>query len=97
MPEAPTSLATLRTAVAGDAEALTGLINEAFSVERSIIAGDRIAISEVREHLGKGEFLVAEKDGTLEACVLRGTRAASARISGCSRWPRRGSATASGA
>jgi predicted dehydrogenase/predicted N-acetyltransferase YhbS len=69
---------SIRTATAADASALARLINSAFAVEKSIIEGDRIRLPEVHAHLSTGEFLLAEQDGSLAACVYvepRGERA----------------------
>ena len=63
----------IRRAEPSDAPTLVIIINGAFRVERFFIEGDRIDIDQVRELLGKGEFLIAEDTG----CVYvepRGTR-----------------------
>lgn len=63
----------IRRAEPSDAQTLVTIINAAFRVEKFFIEGDRIDIDQVRELLGKGEFLIAEDSG----CVYiepRGTR-----------------------
>ena len=63
----------IRRAEPSDAQTLVTIINAAFRVEKFFIEGDRIDIDQVRELLGKGEFLIAEDGG----CVYiepRGTR-----------------------
>jgi predicted N-acetyltransferase YhbS len=67
----------IRRAVDDDAEALMCLINLAFRVEKFFIDGDRISLSQVREFLDHGLFLIAEDDGEMGGCVyieLRGQR-----------------------
>ena len=59
----------LRIAEAGDAEALTRLINTAFQVERYFLGADRIGLEEVRHRLARGKFILAEEDGQLTGCV----------------------------
>lgn len=58
-----------RTAQAADAEAITGLINLAFRVERFFIESDRIELDQVRGLFESGEFLVVEDGGVLVACA----------------------------
>jgi len=68
----------LRTASLADAEAITGLINEAFQVERFFLDGDRIRLEEVRARFETGSFVVAEDGDGLAGSVyveLRGERA----------------------
>ncbi len=69
----------LRIAETADAERLRDLINAAFRrAESFIIERDRIDLEVVQSLLVKGEFLVAEDDGTLAGCVYlerRGERA----------------------
>ncbi len=68
----------IRRATEADAEALTGVINRAFQVERFFLDGDRLALPEVIERLDKGCFLVEEANGQIDGCVyveLRGDRA----------------------
>jgi GNAT superfamily N-acetyltransferase len=63
----------IRCAEPSDAQTLVTIINAAFRVEKFFIEGDRIEIDQVREFLGKGDFLIAEDAG----CVYiepRGTR-----------------------
>jgi predicted N-acetyltransferase YhbS len=52
-----------------EAAAVTELINEAFKVELQFFSKDRIDLSGVREHMEKGTFIVAERDGKLVGCV----------------------------
>jgi GNAT superfamily N-acetyltransferase len=59
----------VRMAVAEDAERLTALINAAFVVEKFFIDGDRLNLEMVREFLDKGEFLTANDDAGMAACV----------------------------
>src|SRR6516225_4294553 len=69
----------LRTRLAGplDVDALVGLINAAFVVERPIFDGDRTTAAGVRALLQRGRFLVAEDSAGLAGCVyveIRGNR-----------------------
>ena len=69
----------LRFRVAGlaDGEALAGLINAAFRVERPFIEGDRAHPAGVRAYMEKGKFLLAEDPAGIAGCVyleLRGDR-----------------------
>jgi predicted N-acetyltransferase YhbS len=67
-----------RTATVADAEAIAGLINAAFRVERFFIDRDRTDIDKIRALLKTGVFLVAEDARRMTACVcveLRGDRA----------------------
>lgn len=69
---------SLRQAGVADAEAIAGVINAAYRVERFFIDRDRTSREEVAELLRKGSFLVAE-DGAagLAGCVyveVRGER-----------------------
>jgi predicted N-acetyltransferase YhbS len=68
----------LRIAEPADVEALTRLINAAFSVEGFFIEGDRTNSETVRNLMASGQFLVAQDDDGLAACVYlepRGERA----------------------
>jgi N-acetylglutamate synthase-like GNAT family acetyltransferase len=69
----------LRIAGNADAEALMDLVNAAFrKAEGFIIDRDRVDLEAVHSLLAKGEFLVAEEEGTLAGCVyleLRSERA----------------------
>jgi len=60
---------SFREAEPVEADALTGLINRAFAVERFFIDGDRISPEKVREMFGTGNFLVAEDGNELVGCV----------------------------
>jgi predicted N-acetyltransferase YhbS len=67
-----------RAATGVDAEAIAGLINAAFRVERFFIDRDRTDADKIRALLKSGVFLVAEDAGAMTACVyveLRGERA----------------------
>ena len=67
----------VRDATASDAEAIAGLVNRAFLVERFFVDGDRTSPAEISRLLDAGVFLLAETDGRLVACVyveLRGER-----------------------
>jgi predicted N-acetyltransferase YhbS len=68
----------LRIAEPADIEVLTRLINVAFSVERFFIEGDRINSDAVRNLMGTGQFLIAQDNDGVAACIyveLRGERA----------------------
>ena len=68
----------LRIAEPADIEILTRLINVAFSVERFFIEGDRINSDGVRNLMASGQFLIAEDNNGLAACIYvepRGERA----------------------
>lgn len=68
----------LRIAEPVDIEALTRLINVAFSVERFFIEGDRINSEAVRNLMGTGQFLIAQDNDGVAACIYvepRGERA----------------------
>jgi predicted N-acetyltransferase YhbS len=76
--ELPMTELKTRLATDADAEAISALVNAAFKVERFFIDRDRIDAGKVREMLGAGNYLLAEDNGTLMACVyveLRGQRA----------------------
>ena len=62
-------MTALRTASPADAGAVTALINAAYQVERFFVDGDRTSEDEVRRHMAKGTFLVAEEDGVPIGCV----------------------------
>ena len=61
----------MRTRIAGlsEAPAITSLINAAFVVEKFFVDGDRIDVGQVLAFFDKGEFLVADGDDGLAACV----------------------------
>jgi N-acetylglutamate synthase-like GNAT family acetyltransferase len=64
-----------RKAEATEAEQIAALVNAAFRVERFFIEGDRTNPAQVSTLLETGDFLLAEADGSLIACVyveLRG-------------------------
>jgi predicted N-acetyltransferase YhbS len=68
----------LRVAEPSDVEARTRLINAAFLVERFFIEGDRINAETVRRMMGTGQFVVAQDEDGIAACVYlepRGERA----------------------
>ncbi len=67
----------MRTATREDVPALVRLVNLAFRVEDFFIDGDRTYPAEVETLLGKGRFLVEERDGAVVACIyyeVRGER-----------------------
>ena len=51
-----------RTATADDAQAIAGLINEAFLVEAFFKIGDRTSAAEILQLMREGEFIVLEDD-----------------------------------
>jgi predicted N-acetyltransferase YhbS len=59
----------IRRAADHEAEALVRLINLAFRVEKFFIESERIDLPELREHLDKGVFLVAEENGEMAGCI----------------------------
>lgn len=69
---------SIRIATPADAAQITSVINSAFQIaEGFFIDGNRITQTEVEQLLGKGAFLLAETDETLNGCVyveLRGER-----------------------
>src|SRR5207249_3124422 len=71
------STVEVRDATAGDAAAISELVNRAFLVERFFVDGDRTSAAEIGRMLDAGTFLLAESDARLVACVyveLRGER-----------------------
>src|SRR5260370_16456741 len=67
----------IRVADVSDADALAGLINAAFVVERPIFDGDRTSAEGVRALLERATFMVVEDSMGLAGCVyveLRGNR-----------------------
>ena len=68
----------IRPAQSVDAKRIVNLINAAFKrAEGYIIDRDRIDLETVQSLFAKGEFLIAEDDGTLAGCVYlepRGNR-----------------------
>ena len=61
---------SFRLATDADTDRIVALINAAFRIAESFfIDGDRITLKEVLEHLQTGEFLLAEDDTRLIACV----------------------------
>lgn len=60
----------IRLAEIQDAEAITALINSAFrKAESFFIERDRIDVASIRALKEKGQFFVAEDNGTLAGCV----------------------------
>lgn len=59
----------LRIAEFEDAENIARLVNAAYRVERFFSNDDRTNVEDVRAHLQKGKFLLAEVAGVLIACV----------------------------
>ena len=68
----------LRVAELAEAKAITDVINAAFrKAESFFIERDRIDVEHVQALMSKGEFLVSEEDGAINACVyleMRGDR-----------------------
>ena len=61
---------TLRRATAADAPAIASVVNAAYRrAEAFFIRGDRIDQREVETMLGRGSFLLAERDGVLGGSV----------------------------
>ena len=61
---------SIRVATPADAASITSLINAAFAIaEGFFIDGDRITLEQVMQSFKTGEFLVAEEEGKLSACV----------------------------
>ena len=60
---------SIRVASHADVQALTGLINAAFVVERVVFDGDRVDGNEICSYMQKGTFLVAEENSDLVGCV----------------------------
>lgn len=79
------ALARIRTADAADADALAGLINAAFVVERFFKAGNRTSPAAVRSLMATGAILVADDaTGAPAGSVfveIRGDRAAIGMVS----------------
>jgi predicted N-acetyltransferase YhbS len=59
----------MRVAHASDAEAITGLINAAFEVERFFLDADRIDIDRVQKLFHTGTVLLAEDGANIVGCV----------------------------
>ena len=59
----------LRAGELKDADAITGLVNDAFRPERFFIDGDRTNPENVRELINKGKFLLAEDGESIVGCV----------------------------
>jgi [ribosomal protein S18]-alanine N-acetyltransferase len=60
---------SVRTARASDAPALASLVNRAYAVEQSFVAGDRTNAGEIERMLDRGTFVVLEHAGGLAAAV----------------------------
>ena len=60
----------IRRGTAADAEAIAGVINRAFAVERDFREGDRTSAQEIAGMLERETFLVAEEGGRLAGAVL---------------------------
>src|SRR5215831_19478731 len=66
----------VRRAEVGEAPDVMRVINDAFRpAESFFVEGDRIGLEQVREHFGKGVFLVTEDLGGVVYVELRGERA----------------------
>jgi predicted N-acetyltransferase YhbS len=61
-PSSPVRRTRIRVAGPDDADAIAGVINAAFVVERVAFDGDRVDIEGVRSLMNKGAFLVAEAE-----------------------------------
>lgn len=59
----------IRVAGAPDAEAITRIINAAFSIEKFFIDGDRISLPELHALMDKGRFLLGEDQHGPVGCV----------------------------
>jgi predicted N-acetyltransferase YhbS len=64
-----TNTLNMRVANAEDAEAITGLINAAFEVERFFLDADRIDIDRVQKLFHTGTVLLAEDESGIVGCV----------------------------
>lgn len=61
---------SVRLATAADAAAIADLVNAAFQVEATFKIGDRTDVDDIRDHLERGQFLVAvDPAGAMLACV----------------------------
>jgi hypothetical protein len=70
----------VRIADADDSEALVGLINAAFAVEKPIIDGDRIDLERLSDLYHSGKFLLLEENGQLVGCVYVEIKKSGARL-----------------
>jgi GNAT superfamily N-acetyltransferase len=67
---------TVRRAEMAEAPEVMRVINDAFRpAESFFVEGDRIGLNQVRQHFGKGVFLVTEDVGGVVYVELRGERA----------------------
>jgi GNAT superfamily N-acetyltransferase len=66
--------AQIRQATAEDAAQVAALINQAFSVEKFFVEGDRTSAEEVRTMMARGEFLVLADFAAVVYVELRGER-----------------------
>jgi len=66
--------AQIRPATAEDAALVAALINQAFSVEKFFIEGDRTSAEEVHTMMARGEFLVLGDFAAVVYVELRGER-----------------------
>jgi ribosomal protein S18 acetylase RimI-like enzyme len=60
----------VRNAEASDAGAIAALVNQAFSVERFFVDGDRTDEAEVLALMARGDFMCADLGGELVGCVF---------------------------
>jgi GNAT superfamily N-acetyltransferase len=68
---------SIRTSKEGDADSIARLVNIAFLAERFFIERDRTNPADIRAHMQKGKFLLAEEGPHLLGCIyyeLRGER-----------------------
>jgi len=63
----------VREAALADAPALLRIINAAYLVEREFVEGNRLSDADLREHFGRGTFLLAEGDEAVGCVFLRST------------------------
>jgi len=66
----PTQQCPVREASAVEVEAIAGLINRAFAVERFFKSGDRTDPEQVRQMMRDGKFLLLHDGAELAACVF---------------------------
>lgn len=59
----------LRFAEESDLDAVTALINRAFTVERFFKTNERLTLADTRAYFSKGRYLLAEEHGSLIGCA----------------------------
>jgi ribosomal protein S18 acetylase RimI-like enzyme len=60
----------VREAILSDAEAITGVVNRAFEIEKFFKSGDRTDCTEVAEMMRDGKLLLLTAAGQIVACVF---------------------------